>query len=200
MNEKEIRAERSKNPRLERAFDFNIEEFETRAESSGMLLGTAAVFNSWADIGWFEESIKKGAFEESLKKDDQTALVNHNSDMPIGSTRNKTLELWEEKDGLKCRIALNLNVSYARDLYENVANGLIDKMSFGFVLLREEWITKEDSDTDKAKSIILKARLFEVSPVSFPAYAETDIGLDRKSDIFDESNANIPYRLIRAHF
>ena len=189
--------------RQDRSFSFNIEDFEKRDDATGVLSGTAAVFNTFTDIMWFEESIKKGAFEETIKNDDQMALINHDSNFPIASTRNKTLELWEEKDGLKCKIVLNMNVSYSRDLYENVRNKLIDKMSFGFFILREEWITEEDSPTKKAQSIILKARLIEVSPVPFPAYKDTNIELDRSNKdmkSYRDFNLSEQFKLSRIRF
>ena len=46
-------------------------------------------------------------------------------------------------------------------------------MSIGFVVEDDEWSSKDGIDTRELK----KVRLFDVSPVTFPAYTATDVGV-----------------------
>ena len=46
-------------------------------------------------------------------------------------------------------------------------------MSIGFIVEKDEWSTENGMDTRDLK----KVRLFDVSPVTFPAYSATDVGV-----------------------
>ena len=47
-------------------------------------------------------------------------------------------------------------------------------MSFGFRVRREEW---EEAKNDLPLRTLLEVELFDISPVTFPAYPTTDVGL-----------------------
>jgi hypothetical protein len=46
-------------------------------------------------------------------------------------------------------------------------------MSFGFTVGEDEWRSEDGGDVRELK----KVRLFDVSPVTFPAYTSTDVGV-----------------------
>jgi phage head maturation protease len=46
-------------------------------------------------------------------------------------------------------------------------------MSFGFTVEKDEWSTANGVDTRE----LIEVRLFDVSPVTFPAYTQTDVGV-----------------------
>jgi hypothetical protein len=120
-------------------------------------------------LGWyyrFREKFVKGAFEQSLKDDEQRALWNHNTDIVLGNTKPKTLELSEDDVGLRFSIKLPKN-SWGEDSYESVQRGDVDGVSFGFKVSLEEW---NETDPDDVIRTIKTAKLFEVSPTVFPAY------------------------------
>lgn len=138
--------------------------------------GHAAVFDSWSEtlggIFPFKEKVRKGAFAESIGKDDIRALFNHDPNYVLGRNRAGTLELVEDDVGLRVRITPP-DTSWARDITTSIRRGDISQMSIGFVVEDDEWSSKDGIDTRELK----KVRLFDVSPVTFPAYTTTDVGV-----------------------
>ena len=138
----------------------------------GGITGYAAVFGKWSeDLGWFKEKIKQGAFTKTIKEnDDVRALINHDPNLIIGRTKNKTLELWEDKKGLGFNVQLP-DTSYANDLRTSIERGDITQNSFGFRVIQDEWGKDGNSRT------LLEVKLFDISPVTFPAYPQTSVKL-----------------------
>ena len=138
--------------------------------------GHAAVFDSWSEtlggIFPFKEKVRKGAFAESIGRDDIRALFNHDPNYVLGRNRAGTLELVEDDVGLRVRITPP-DTSWARDITTSIRLGDISQMSIGFVVEDDEWSSKDGIDTRELK----KVRLFDVSPVTFPAYTATDVGV-----------------------
>lgn len=155
---------------------------EVRADGEGdemRLVGHAAVFNEWTTIGsWFQERIDPGAFDQTLKDGaDVRLLFNHNPDTILARTANETLALDTDKKGLTYDGLLNADDPQAVSIHAKIARGDVDQSSFAFRVIREEW---EDSDGDGKelpKRTILEAQLFDVSPVTYPAYEGTDVGV-----------------------
>lgn len=179
-----------------RKLDFVIERVSERNDDDSYTLsGIATPFERETQIWWFMESFERGAFEETIKIDKQKALVNHNTDMPLASTENDTLRLWEDKEGLRFEIDLNIKVSYAKDLLENVRTGTINKMSIGFWVLTEIVTSEDESSDGKEHRKITKARLLEVSPVAFPAYEDTKVEVAGKKKKKEEKSFDSYYLL-----
>lgn len=137
--------------------------------------GYAAVFNKRSEVlfGMFQEQIEPGFFAPALKQDVR-ALWNHNADKPLGRTRAKTLELAEDERGLRVVIDPP-DTQTGRDALESIRRGDVTQMSFGFMVKEggDEWTTEKNG----LRLRTLKAggcdRLFDVSPVTFPAYPQT---------------------------
>ena len=152
--------------------------------SPGALEGYAAVFNQETEIGsWypFREQFAKGSFRETIKEDDQRALIDHDTAKIIGRTSAGTLSLKEDDKGLKATIDLP-DTSYARDLYQSVKRGDIDGMSIGFTVEEEKREVGKGQELDLYT--VTRAKLFEVSPVTFPAYEGTSVSarcMERRS-------------------
>lgn len=153
-------------------------EIEAREENqTPRLRGYAAVFNQTVDLGPFTESIAPGAFRESIERqDDVRALFNHDPSHVLGRTRNKTLSLSEDSHGLTVEIQPP-DTQLGRDITAMIERGDISQMSIGFYIEEEE--IKREKDT-KTHFIITKVRLFDVSPVTFPAYEQTEIEVQRQ--------------------
>ena len=162
-----------------RSFNFS---FEGEKEERKMV-GHAAVFNQAADIGGlFSELIEPGAFKASIKKDDVRALFNHDPNFVLGRNKAGTLTMSEDDTGLKVSIEPP-DTQFARDLAISIERGDINQMSFAFSVQEEEWIRGEKKDPDIRK--IKKVRLYDVSPVTYPAYEGTDIAI-RSHDAWKE--------------
>jgi len=137
------------------------------------LVGHAAVFDQIGDGGWFKEKIDPGAFKDSIRTDDIRALINHNPNFVLGRNLSGTLTLEEDKKGLAIRISPP-NTQYARDLIVSVDRGDITQMSFGFITIEDKW---EEKKGEIPTRTLVKVKLFDVSPVTFPFYEGTDIAL-----------------------
>ena len=153
-----------------------IAPLEVRAESR-TIAGYAAVFNSETDIGgMFREQIAPGAFKPSLTGDVR-ALFDHDSSHVLGRTKSGTLRMSEDEHGLAVEIDLP-DTQTGRDLRESMARGDIDGMSFGFRVTKQEW----DESGETPLRTIREVELFEVSVVTFPAYADTEVALRSLED------------------
>ena len=146
--------------------------------------GYASVFDSWSEeLGGdlpFRERVIKGAFEETIQKDDIRALFNHDPNYVLGRNRAGTLSLEEDEKGLKVRI-IPPETTWAKDLMVSIKRGDITQMSFGFTVILDRWFTEENIDVRE----LLKVKLFDVSPVTFPAYQQTECGIRSAMDVFD---------------
>ena len=114
------------------------------ADSDGgsVIEGHAAVFDSWSEtlggIFPFKEIVRKGAFNESIGKDDIRALFNHDPNYVLGRNRAGTLELVEDEVGLRVRITPP-DTSWARDLQASLRRGDNTQMSIGFIVEEDKW-------------------------------------------------------------
>ena len=144
-----------------------------RAEGEQMRLGGyASVFNTEAVIaGLFREQIAPGAFAEAVTQDDVRALFNHDPNFVIGRTVSGTLTLREDETGLAYD-AVPPDTQWARDLMVSVGRGDISQSSFGFAVESDEWTHPERSGELPLRTI-RKAKLYDVSPVTYPAYEST---------------------------
>lgn len=129
----------------------------------------------------FKEQFKKGAFTNSLSQDDQRGLWSHDTSQVLGRTKNGTLRLFEDDIGLRFEIDLP-STTLGNDAYETIKRGDVDGVSFGFKMQKEEW---DESDPDNITRSILQAKLFEISPVAFPAYPDSVVSA-RKYDPYKE--------------
>jgi HK97 family phage prohead protease len=157
------------------------------ADSAPVFTGHAAVFNSRTAIGnpltWgFYEQIARGSFKKTLQEGDARFLVDHDTALLVARVSADDLRLAEDATGLAVEADLDTELSYVKDLVRNVDKRRITGMSFGFRVIRDEWITEtvETSDGQSAEvevRTILEVELYEVSAVTFPAYDETDAAL-----------------------
>jgi len=146
-----------------------IDEFRYD-EDENIIYGYAARFNVWSEEigGMFREKIRPGAFAKTIKESDIRALFNHDPNFILGRTGNGTLILKEDDKGLYFENKLP-DTSYARDLAVSIKRGDVIHNSFGFRTIKDDW-----SD-DGRKRELIEVRLFDISPVVFPAYPQTDV-------------------------
>ena len=149
-------------------------DFTARQEDSGEMIleGYFSVFNSDYEI-WpgATESIAPGAFAGSLANDVR-ALINHDTTLVLGRTKNRTLEIREDSRGLWGRVVINPKDGDAVNAYERVSRGDVDGCSIGFSIRDEETEFHEDGSIHWT---IKDVELYEVSVCTFPAYEDTNI-------------------------
>jgi len=161
-------------------FEVRYSLAEIRVNDDGIAVeGHAAVFNEETDIGgMFREVISPGAFTDAVKNDDVRFLINHEG-LPLARTSSGTLTLTEDKRGLHIKTNLDPDDPDVQKIIPKMKRGDLDKMSFAFRAVKEEW----DDSGDIPLRTIRQAELFDVSIVNDPAYPGTDIGL-RSLDTF----------------
>jgi len=157
---------------------FTSPDIQIRTEDDKNIIeGIAAVVDSETDLGWFTEKIAKGAFDDVLK-DDVVALFNHDPNFPLArSTADGSagLELFLNKRGdLGYRFNAP-NTTIGADMLENIRSGLVRNSSFAFTIAEETWETNQDKDVPDVRTITKLKRLYDVSPVTYPAYKNTTV-------------------------
>ena len=171
-------------------------------ESEMILEADFAVFGKETELwkGAFEE-IAPGAFAKTLS-DDIRALINHDTTLVLGRTKAGTLVLEETDKVLRGMIYINPSDTDAVNLYERVKRGDIDQCSFGFDILDEETEWRDDGTV---KWTIKEVKLYEVSPVTFPAYEDTAVQArskeveKRKKEILEQRKNNLKERIKKWH-
>ena len=138
--------------------------------------GIAAVSNSVTDLGYFEEVIEKGAFDNALSKDyDIRCLFNHEAELILGRTKANTCNVFVNGDG-------NLEYTWVPD-YENpthmsvvrsIMRGDITQSSFAFTIKEQKWSESTKYGSMGKRTITMIEDLYDVSPVTYPAYADTE--------------------------
>lgn len=146
-------------------------ELRVQGEEAPKLTGYAAVFNSFSeDLGGFREIIMPGAFADAIGSDDIRALWNHDPNYVLGRNRSGTLTLAEDDHGLRIDVTPP-DTQWARDLMVSIGRGDVTQMSFGFAVDRDRWEKQEGRDV----RILEAVRLYDVSPVTYPAYPATEV-------------------------
>jgi len=163
---------------------------EARADADAMTIaGHASVFDTPYEVWGFREQVARGAFKKSLKEGDIAALWNHDPNIVLGRKKSGTLRLVEDEIGLRYEVDLP-DTQAARDLYRLIERGDVYQSSFAFEIQREEWIEPEDEESrEPPLRIIKQVRLWDVSPVTYPASDATDVDVKRAirslADAFD---------------
>lgn len=163
------------------------------------IIGHAAVFNQLSeDLGGFREQIAPGAFAGAVKTDDVRALWNHNPDFVLARTVSKTLTLKEDARGLSIEIDPP-DTQVARDLLVSIERGDVSQMSFGFSVKPDGQNWGKDDEGRNIRTLT-DVRLFDVSPVTYPAYPQTDVA-KRSLQAWEEKNTPEPpdYSLRHKH-
>ena len=182
-----------------RAFNFKVRAQEDE-EHGTYIEGTPIVYDSWTDLGWYDEVIDRGALADTDLRDVRF-LVNHNTDMiPLARSRNNnensTMQMSiDDEVGMRIRVNLDTeNNTDAKALYSAIERGDISGMSFMFNVDGDRW---EEIESEHPKRHIEKiSRVFEVSAVTFPAYEATNISARGLSDALD--NAKVSLESVKA--
>ncbi|MCI7554455.1 MAG: HK97 family phage prohead protease [Tenericutes bacterium] len=160
-------------------------------ENKMIIEGYAIVFNQPATYDYTEI-----ISEKSLDNTDMSDVVlryNHNdSFIVLARTRNKSLELIPDKNGLKIRATLQDDITDHVNIYNAIRSQLIDKQSFAFTVRAFEY----DYETD-TRTITDIDKLYDVSVVDQPFYEGTDVSISRdiKAEDFIEERKQIRQKI-----
>lgn len=163
---------------------------EIRAfEDSRHVDGYALVFNSMSEnLGGFREVILPEATDGIIEKSDIMAVLNHDSSRGILARSRYgagSLTLTVDEKGLRYTFDAP-HTSLGDECLEYLRRGDINQSSFAFTVAEDSWTKGEDGTY--VRTIKKFDRLFDVSPVFTPAYAETSVSC-RSFDEFKAEEA-----------
>lgn len=134
------------------------------------------------DLGGFREVI---APDVEIKRRDVTLLWNHDASKPIAREGNGSLRFAErDNKGLPFEADPD-DTSWSVDAVKSIRAGTVYRTSFGFRKVRDEWAE------DGRLRILRSIEIFDVSPVTFPAYKQTRISVraERIADLTERLEA-----------
>lgn len=128
----------------------------------------------------YREQVDPDAFAET-DMDDVIMQYDHEGRV-FARTANETLSLNVDDKGLFIRANLG-GTEIGRNLFEEIRGGYTDKMSFGFIVDKDEELKTEAEDgrVDVLRTITGISKLYDVSAVSIPANNGTSIGAETRS-------------------
>jgi HK97 family phage prohead protease len=119
----------------------------------------------------FKEVIKPGAWQRAIDKAKEIHFyAEHDKNKILSSTRNGSLELREDEQGLYMTATIS-PTSWGKDYYQLIKDGILQNMSFGFRAIKDSWRNLGDH----FERTVSDLDLFEVSVVRDPAYASSSI-------------------------
>lgn len=132
--------------------------------------GYAALFGSESERLWdFYEVIEPGAFDNA-DLSDVRALFNHDPNSLLARTASGTLSLSVDEKGLFYRFEMP-DTTLGNDLLEMLRRGDINQSSFAFTIKEDSW--EEQDDRTYLRHIRQIDKVYDVSPVTYPAYSQT---------------------------
>ena len=151
------------------------EEVRLNFDSGPKIAGYASVFNTFYEL-WpgFQERVAPGAFAKSIQQDEVKALFNHDPNLILGSKTAGTLSLREDEHGLFYEI-IPPDTSAGRDAVVSIKRKDVSQSSFGFNIVEQS--LKYDKEQDLVSRTLTEVKLWDVSPVTFPASPSTEVSV-----------------------
>lgn len=176
-----------KSEREYRNMVLRVKDLEDDTTESKTVEGYASTFNEpytlYEDSEIvFREQVAPEAFDNTDMSD--VIMQYDHQGRVFARISNGTLEVEPNDEGLLIRADLG-GTDIGRQLYEEIAGGYTDKMSFGFTVDKDEELRTEDASgrVDILRTITGVAKLYDVSAVSIPANNGTSIGVTTRSRI-----------------
>ena len=166
-----------KSDREYRSMELQIEQREDGAEPSFFVEGYASTFEPYVlltvDGTDYSERIEPTAFDDA-DLTDVVFRVDHEGRVYARSSAG-SLSVWTDENGLAQRADLSRTPT-ARELFADIEAGNYPKMSFAFTVAEDHY--EKDSHTRVIDRI---AKVYDVSPVSFPANPGTELSVSTRS-------------------
>lgn len=167
-----------------RAVSGFVEKREVEGDMMPEIAGVACVFDQSTDMGWYMEKVDRDAFS-GCDMTDVVALFNHDEDEILSRTTGQAddLVLRVTERGLEYTFRAKNDCS--KDVAENINLGFIKGSSFAFVVDAQEWAFDQkmpDGSTKDIRTIKKIKKLYDVSPVTWPAYSQTSVALRSRDE------------------
>ena len=130
----------------------------------------------------YEEQVDSFAFDETDMND--VIMQYDHQGRVFARISNNTLRVQPDEKGLFIEADLS-GTELGRQLYDEIAGGYTDKMSFGFIVDKDEELRTEAADgrVRILRTITGISKLFDVSAVSIPANNATSISVQTRGRI-----------------
>ena len=130
----------------------------------------------------YREQVDPNAFDNTDMSD--VIMQYDHEGRVFARTGNNTLTVTPDEKGLFITADLG-GTEIGRNLYEEIRGGYTDKMSFGFIVEKDEELRSDADDgrIDILRTITSISKLYDVSAVSIPANNGTSIGATTRSRI-----------------
>lgn len=152
----------------------------------GSIYGYPIVYNKDSEDMGFIERIAPGAAKKALVRSDIRALKNHDASLIFGR-QGVNLKFSEDKNGLRYD-ATPIDTQNYREIAKEIEAGLLTGQSFAFTVAGDEW---DGLDTDHPTRTITEiGEIFDVGPVTYPAYQDTSVGLRSLEEARKEAEKN----------
>jgi len=142
-----------------------------------MIEGVAATFNDPYDMGWFTEEIAAGALD-GADMSEVVALFNHDANIPLGRNSAGTLQLSIDAQGFRYSF-MPPDSPNGHNVAESIRRGDVKQSSWGFTVKEDAWRTVDGKDF---RTIVKIAKVWDVSPVTYPANPNTEVAQRSKKD------------------
>jgi uncharacterized protein len=103
------------------------------------LTGYASVTEKPYSMGFYDETVARGAFKKTLGENPDVQLLINHTGLPLARTRAQTMQLLEDDKGLWVVADLDEGDPDAVSLVRKMQRGLVDQMSFSFQAMRQNW-------------------------------------------------------------
>lgn len=151
---------------------FNIEFRASEDDGGRTIEGYAALYDSESEELWgFTETIEPGAFDNA-DLSDVRALMNHDPNLILARSASGTMQLGTDQKGLWYRFEAP-DTTFGNDFLTMVKRGDISQSSFAFTIKEDSWEDLEGGNT--LRHIRQIDKVFDVSPVTYPAYEKTSV-------------------------
>jgi HK97 family phage prohead protease len=174
---------------------------ETRADGKRIIAGYGAVFYDASRAGteyqlWPDliERVAPTAFNRALtERQDVRGLFNHDANQVLGRSSAGTMRITVDQMGLRYEIEPP-ETQIGRDVSTVIGRGDVTGSSFSFTVRKQSFEDREDGTTVRTLEDV---DLYDVGPVTFPAYEATTTAL-RSGDAADALTARDAWRAEKA--
>ncbi len=158
----------------EKRADGDDEEKMTRLRGYATVYGVKTVL-FW---GQWREIVHVGAYDDSVRDDDIRALWQHDSSQVLGRVSAGTMRVWSDDVGVGYTCD---PPTWAAGYVESVDRGDVTQSSIGFDSIEDSWEMDPDEEDIWLRTVI-KAKMWEASPVTWAAVQETVVGVTARAD------------------
>lgn len=172
---------------------------ETRADGKPKIVGYASVFyvegkpeTEYEIYPGLRERVMPRAYNKALQeRQNVAALFNHDPNIVLGRVKSKTLRLSKDQHGLRYEID---PPDHRGDVVELIARGDVPGSSLGFTVAKDGQKFRTETDADGNTYDVREIHSFhtigDVSPVMYPAFSGTSVGLRSVGDANEARSAH----------